>query len=164
MKVKAQKDAREGPDRAMPLLVAVLALALGGVYLSWRLSNPARPAVPPPTAAQVTTAGNSAAEVDRLVASVRSLLEGDAEVLDVAWRPVVVPAAVEEAVSVVGKATFKLKGVARDGQHPVAFIDNRTVALGEEVAGYKLVEIGVESVTLLDPDGQRHEVKLYGGE
>ena len=64
----------------------------------------------------------------------------------------------------VAKAAFKLKGVARDSQQPVAFIDDRTVGLGEEVAGYKLVEIGVESVTLLDPDGQRHEVKLYGGE
>ena len=57
---------------------------------------------------------------------------------------------------------FRLRGVVPTGAHPVAFIDDRTVGLGEEVSGFKIVEIAAESVTFVDPLGHRRVVKLYG--
>lgn len=57
---------------------------------------------------------------------------------------------------------FRLRGVVPTGAHPVAFIDDHTVGLGEEVSGFKVVEIAAESVTFIDPLGHRRVVKLYG--
>ncbi len=57
---------------------------------------------------------------------------------------------------------FRLRGVVPTGAHPVAFIDDHTVGLGEEVSGFKVVAIAAESVTFIDPLGHRRVVKLYG--
>ena len=57
---------------------------------------------------------------------------------------------------------FRLRGVVPTGAHPVAFIDDRTVGLGEEVAGFKIVAIAAESVTFVDPLVHKRVVKLYG--
>lgn len=57
---------------------------------------------------------------------------------------------------------FRLRGVVPTGAHPVAFIDDHTVGLGEEVSGFRVIGITSESVTFMDPLGHKRVVKLYG--
>ena len=160
------KTASKRKPAPVLLLAALLALAVGGVVLSWSWSHASGSAAPSGTAGPA--AQPLASEVEQLTKSVRDRMALDAEQLDVGWRPAAAPEPMPVAPvagrAELGRAGFKLKGIARDGSQPVAFIDNRTMGLGEEVEGYKLIEIGNESVTFLDPRGKRYVVGLYGGD
>ncbi len=163
--MSAGNTSKRKPAKVL-LLAALLALAVGGVVLSWRWSQGSGPVFSSGSSGAATSP--LASEVEKLAKSVRDRLAQDAEQLDVGWRPAAAPAPMPVAQASgraeAGRAGFKLKGIARDGTQPVAFIDNRTVGLGEEVEGYKLIEIGDESVTFLDPRGKRYVVGLYGGD
>lgn len=154
--------ARKERQKVVMLAVA-LGVALAVVAYSWRRSQSQ-----PESAASTALAQDAAqlsGEAEKLMQSVRGRLAADAERIDVGWVPPPAPEAPAPAIRAeIGRETFKLKGIARDGSHPVAFIDNRTLGIGESIEGYKLIEIGNESVTFLDPRGKRYIVGLYGGD
>jgi type II secretory pathway component PulC len=149
--------------RSVALLAILLVIALGAVVFSWRRTHAPAPSASPAGSPADVSGSALAQEAERLSKSVRARLDADAVAVDVSWRPAAAPAPVAVKAD-VGRESFKLKGVARDGTQPVAFIDDRTVGLGEEIEGYRLIEIGNESVTFLDPKGRRYVIGLYGGE
>jgi len=73
--------------------------------------------------------------------------------------PVLVPAAISPVFS---EATFRVRGIALNRSRPVAFVNDRTVEVGEVVDGYKVVGIDNEGVTFLDPQGRNYVAKIYG--
>lgn len=151
-------------DPKVLVLGGVLALALAGVGFSWHLTR--APAGPAPAAATpaAVLAPDLQEQASQLAQSVQSRLLADADAIDVSWPAAAAPAPVTRARVVQAEVTFRLRGIARDGSQPVAFLDDRTLGLGESIDGFKLVEIADESVTLQDERGRKHVVRLYSGE
>lgn len=158
----SKEQSKPSSIRSVAPLAVLLVVALGAVVFSWRRTHAPAP-IAPETGTVAASGSALAQEAEQLSKSVRARLDADAVAVDVSWRPAAAPAPVAIKAE-VGRESFKLKGVARDGTRPVAFIDDRTVGLGEEVEGYRLIEIGNESVTFLDPKGRRYVIGLYGGE
>ena len=150
-------------DPKVWMLGGVLALALVGVVLSWQFSRKADRA-PAESAPATILVSELTTQADQLAKSVQSRLLADADAIDVSWPAAVVPAPAARPRAAQAEQMFRLRGVARDGARPVAFLDDFTVGLGEEVQGYKLVEIADESVTLVDERGRKHVVQLYNGQ
>lgn len=144
-------------------LGVLLVIALAGVYVSWRLSNPSHSAVR--TSSAVAPSGVPAAqEVEPLLQSVASRLQEDARALPADWPATVMPVVTAKPKASQPTATLKLRGIARDGRQPMAFINDTTLGVGESVDGFTLMEIADESVTLVDGRGLKHVVRLYEGE
>lgn len=147
------------------LVALLLVAALAVVAVSWRVTHAPRHA-----AAQGDYAERSrllAADADRVAASVQKRRLADATVMNLDGLDVrrtqeaaVVTAAVAPAPST--DITFRVRGVAPRGVTPLAFIDDRTVGIGEEVDGFKVLSITEESVTFRDPSGKTRLVGVYG--
>ena len=139
-------------------LGAALVIALGGVYFSWRMTNP------PPRAPQSVSAAQSQAvqddEVDRLLASVASRLQEDAVNIDTDWPSADAPVVVARAAEAKPEAVLKLRGGVQ-GAQAMAFINDSTVGVGETVEGYTVESIQAESVTVVDGRGRRQVLSLY---
>lgn len=155
-------------NRQVPLLAVGLALALGIVVFSWRYAQP-RASAP---GAAVSTAMRSQAlleDIDQTLASVQTQVEARARPLDARALPdkAVIPVApVEEAPESTEQPTpqkkvLRLQGVVRNHEQGMAFIENRTVAVGEMIEGYTVEEIGAESVVLKDSAGEKTTLRLY---
>ncbi|HMP75848.1 MAG TPA: hypothetical protein PKE12_06080 [Kiritimatiellia bacterium] len=155
----ASKSARQAP-----LLAVGLALAIGAVIYSWRASNPS-PAHTVRT--DTSTVADEAASValDDLAASVRQHVQDAATPLDTSQWPTRVappPEPVQKEVVISAETrTLRLKGIARHGSDAVAFIEDSTLAVGESIAGHRVLEIGDEQVVLANPDGERVTLRLY---
>lgn len=145
-------------------LGVLLVLALGGVYVSWRLSNPSRGPSIRSTTVGTAAVAPAAEEVGRLIQSVESRLQEDARPLPADWPATVMPTVSAKPKTSQPTATLKLRGIARDGRQPMAFINDTTLGVGESVDGFTLMEIADESVTLVDGRGMKHVVRLYEGE
>ena len=159
-------------QRVVLMLAGVLVVAVVAVALAWRLTH-GRPA----GAVRRDYPGRCAAlidDADRLVLAVQNRTRPDADPLDLrklvareAEVQTQVLAQVQADVPVVKgpvstEIDFRVRGVARHGRHPVAFIDNRTVEVGESVNGFKLIAVGDESATFRDALGHERVVRLYG--
>ena len=157
--------AREAGGQTTRLVVVsvLFVLALGGVALSWRFSHPRPRVVENDDMARCAALRDEAGQA---VASIQARLRADAapvvfDGLDV--RKEVVAAAIPEpATPTPANITFRLRGVVPTGNPPVAFVDDRTVSLGESIDGFKVVAIAAESMTVRDASGRTHVIKLYG--
>ena len=69
-------------------------------------------------------------------------------------------AAVEAAQEV--PLSLKLNGVVKDVQHPLALTDRGVLTVGDEVDGFKVTAIAKDRVELVNKQGQRSTVTLYG--
>jgi hypothetical protein len=58
---------------------------------------------------------------------------------------------------------FRLTGVVRNGNYPVIMTDQGVFGIGDEVGGYKIEAIGIDTVTVISRGGQRESLKLYKG-
>lgn len=151
----------------MPLLAVLLALALGVVVYSWRASKP--------VASHAESASTQGLDfdpvfrgLDQVTDSVQARMQRAAQSLDISrWPSKIVP--VPTPTPVLKKndleqkpaLDFHLKGVVRQGTQALAFINDRTLALGESIDGYRLAEIDAESVVLIDPEGEQTVLRLY---
>lgn len=155
-------------NRQVPLLAVGLALALGIVVFSWRYSQP-RASAPGPSASTAMPLQTLLEGVDQALASVQTQVEARARPLDVRALPdkAVIPVApVEETPELTEppapqKKVLRLQGVVRNGGQGMAFIENRTVAVGELIEGYTVEEIGAEYVVLKDSAGEKTTLRLY---
>ncbi len=154
-----ESTARSGKIDAKVIgLGAALVIALGGVYISWRLSNP--PARPPVSVPAEERQSVQDGEVDRLLASVEARLQQDAAVIATDWPSAAAPVVVARAAEVKSEAVLKLRGVVQ-GEQFMAFINDSTVGVGETVAGYTVESIQAESVTVVDGRGRKQVLLLY---
>ena len=159
-------------QRVVLILAGVLVVAVAAIAYSWRLTH-ARAVV----AARLDYPGRCAAlidDADRLVQSVQSRTRPDPEAFDLrrlaardaeVHTQVLAQAQADLPVAkgpLSAEMNFHVRGVARHGRHPVAFIDNRTVEVGEFINGFKLIAVGDESATFLDPLGRERTVRIYG--
>lgn len=144
-------------------LGALLLVALGGVFVSYRLTNAPRSPVMR-TAAAGGVAQPALEDMDRLLAAVENRIRSDGTAVQTDWAEPVVPAAPAARAPLAAAseaAVLKLRGVVRGGAQPMAFINETTVGLGEVVEGYKLTEIREDGVTLVDGQGRQHVLPLY---
>lgn len=150
------------PDRKKEMLLGlVLLLALLAVWLSWRSNQSPATAVVERNHAMYTA--DLAANVDDVVTSLQRRLDAYAEPIAAEWpAPPTAPAA-RAAAPVSQELTFRLRGVARHGEEAVAFVDDRTVALGEAMDGFTLIRITDESATFRDARGREHVLSVYEG-
>jgi hypothetical protein len=157
MKIMAAKSGKIDP-RVLGL-GALLGLALLGVGLSWRMSQTASSGAA--AASAPTSVEQMSQEADRLSAEVQTRLREDSKAIETDWPVVEVPkVAVPKAAAKQAGMDFRLRGVVRGGTHPAAFLNDKTLLLGEELNGFKLVGIEDNHVTLQDPTGRKHEVFL----
>lgn len=147
-------------DPRVPLLGAVLVLALLGVALSWRLNQSAS-STTPNGSPMPTTVEQMSKETDRLLSVVQTRLSEDAQSIEADW-PVAesLPVAPQAQALQAPEMTFRLRGVVRGGERPAAFLNDRTLLLGEELDGSKLVEIAEDHVVLVGAKGRRYELFL----
>ena len=146
-------------DPKVPLLALLLVLAVGAAGISWRRAH--RPAVADPARGSASLAGRLE-ELDQLMKAVQDRLQHDAEPLDPSWpvaKVVVAPRAADPERA--GQALC-LRGIARSGAQAVAFINEQTLAVGETLEGFTLLEIGNERVTLVDGRGHQQHLSLPG--
>ena len=162
MKKITHKAGKTDP-KALGMAVLLVA-ALGGVYFSYRMTNApgtAKSFGPTTSQAQVT----SFEAMDRLIKSIETHLQEDAEKVRTDWVVAAAPVApVVKTPSAVAKTedpTFKLRGVVNGGQQPIAFINETTVGLGETILGSRVKAITNDSVTLVDGQGKEHVLSLY---
>ena len=64
----------------------------------------------------------------------------------------------------IGGYDFLLSGVLWDIKKPLALLNDKVVGLGEEIEGFKVVEIKEESVRLSDRHGKEQVVYIYENE
>lgn len=150
-------------DPRVPMLAAVLGLALLGVGISWRMNqdSPARA----PASPAANSAEQMSQEADRLLAEVQVRLAEDAKPVATDWPAVEVPKmAATAAFAQPAEMAFRLRGVVRGGTQPVAFLDDKTLMVGEKIEGYTLTAIAEDRVTLVDSRGRKHELVLDGAQ
>lgn len=145
-------------------LAVLLAAALGGVYFSYRMTH---------ASVSVTTTGPTTLQAqsgslefaDRLMKSVETRLQEDAEKVRADWVVAAAPVATVIKTSVadkeIGNPTFKLRGVVNGGRQPMAFINETTVGLGETILGSRVTAISDDQVTLVDGQGKQNVLFLY---
>ena len=149
------------------VLAVVLVLCLAAVGFSWRWSH--RSARGKPAANYPVRCAALARDADQLVQSVEAHLRETEAPLD--WQRLrvrqeetraavsnVVPVAVVIAPTEI---TWRLRGTARAGARPVAFVDDRTMELGDVIDGYTLIDISADRATLRDPKGRIHVLMIY---
>ena len=154
-------------DPRVPVLAGVLALALVGVGVSWKLNQvPAAPEATAPDAPAVAassaggTLAQMSAEAARLIAAVQAGLAADAQAVAADWPAWVTPkAAPAAAAAKPADRVFRLRGMIHGGDRPTAFLDDKVLLVGEEIDGYTLEEIAADHVVLVDPRGKR--IELY---
>ena len=148
------------------ILFMFLILALAAAGTSWRLSHR-----PPQAASGQDRAARCAAlvqEADALMQSVQVRLQPDKATFALVkakapqQEPERARAPAVAAETPPSEITFHVRGIARHRTHPAAFIDERTVEVGEEIDGFKVIGIDNESVTFLDSQGRKRVVTLYG--
>jgi hypothetical protein len=157
VKTKAIPSGKRDPK--VPLLAAVLALALLGVGVSWWMSQkPAAHAATPGLAP--SSVEQMAEEANRLIAEVQTGLALDATAIETDWPVVEAPKVVASAsaAQLPKEMTFRLRGVIRGGDRPAAFLDDKTLLVGEVIDGYTLTEIAEDHVTLVDSRGREHQL------
>ena len=154
--MKTANDKPAGEKAKVAVLGLFLLIALGGVYYSWSRSQ--APSAPAVMDVQQLAHSPVGPEVDQLIQSVEARLREDAKFINLAdWHT---PAAVASAPTraEIAPVSFKLKGVAMNGDQSIAFINEKVVGLGEQVDGYTLAEINPDRVVLTDARGRRIEV------
>ena len=148
------------------ILFLFLILALAAVGTSWRLTH--RPPPSPSGQNYATRCAVLVQEADTLLQSVQGRLKPDKATFDLGKIKAPERAQMKERMPAVAvetppqKITFHLRGIARHRTRPAAFIDERTVEVGEEIDGFKVLRIDNESVTFLDSQGRQRVVVLYG--
>lgn len=154
--------------KQIPMLAALLAVAMGAVIFSWRQTHSPPPDAGANPGVHVGAVEDNLAEVDRLAASVQTQVEARAERLDVrAWpAKVVMPTVPADPVAdpvaeVPERKVLRLKGIARVGEQAVAFVNDSTLSVGETLDGYEVAEIGPEHVVLKDGTGETITLRLY---
>jgi hypothetical protein len=147
-------------DSRVPMLAAVLALALLGAGVSWRMSQKPSASVAAPVSTS-SSVEQMAAEANRLIAEVQTSLAEDSQDIETDWPVVEAPKVVASSSPAAKQAemSFRLRGFVRGGDRPAAFLNDKTLLVGEEIDGYTLTEIAQDHVTLKDPRGREH--KLY---
>ena len=171
--VGAKGAAGNAPLLRAIVLTGILIFALLAIVASWWItSSHGRSGDQRDFAARTAQLSE---EADRVAESVAKRLGASQAAIDLAGlqaqkqaqakeqqaqAPVVVTNAPVKPVSDV--ITFRLRGVVPTGAHPMAFIDDRTYGVGEVVSGFRIVARAAESVTFVDPLGQKRVVKLYG--
>lgn len=149
-------------DAKVLVLGCLLLLALGGVYLSYRLTHaPARPSSRSAAATDLAPAG--LAELDRLITAVDTRLKEGQRIVTADWASPVAAAAPKAQPTAASReeTVLKLRGVAQNGAQPIAFINEATVGLGESILGYTVSEIRADGITLVDGQGRKHVLPLY---
>lgn len=147
------------------VLALLLVTALAAVAVSWRLTHAPRRVI-----ARGDYAERSrllAAEADRVAASLQKRRLADAVVMDLSGLDVQrrqeMATVVDAGAPVVSTAmTFRVRGVVPRGANPLAFIDDRTVGIGEMIGGFEVIAIAEDSVTFRDPSGRTRSVGVYG--
>lgn len=154
--------------KQIPMLAALLAVAMGAVIFSWRQTHAPPPAVASNAGVHAGEVETLLGEVDRLAASVQTQVEARAERLDVRDWParVVVPVVPADPVAdpvaeTPEQKVLRLKGIARVGEQAVAFVNDSTLSVGETLDGYEVAEIGPEHVVLKDGAGETITLRLY---
>lgn len=149
-------------DVKVLLLGGLLALALGGVYFSYRITN--APTRPSPSGAPVSVvAPVGLSELDRLTVAVENRLKANEQRISADWASPVAAAAPKAKAAPVGReeTVLRLRGVAQGGVQPLAFINEATVGLGESIMGFTVTEIRADGVTMVDGQGRKHVLPLY---
>ncbi len=165
MSLTPDSSGLSGQTNRVVLLGLLLLVALATVAVSWRLTH-----VPRRAAARGDYAERSrqlAAEADQVAASVHKRRLADAAVINLdglvtrQQQETGIVFAAAAPVLTTG-ITFRVRGVVPRGEHPLAFVDDRTLGIGEEINGFKVIAIADESVTFRDPTGKTQSVSVYG--
>lgn len=72
----------------------------------------------------------------------------------------------DEPVVVIAEAppAFRLTGIVRDGNRPLAMTDRGLVGVGDSVDGFRIRTIGNDYITVESPTGRKTRVTLYKSE
>lgn len=152
-------DIDPAQKKQVAILGVGLLVALVVVFISWSRTRASATTVPR-VVDHAALIEQLSGEAEELAKAIQVKLERDAQPVAADWAaPVVVAPAARAAVN--QGITFKLKGIASTGADAVAFVDDRTVSVGEAVDGYTLRSITAESATFVDGRGREFVLKVY---